>query len=137
MRACPAREGCLARDSMRRSCALRSTSSDSRAPMTYHHMPDGKLFQLDDSAMTVRSLIARITQQENLNFLLTNRVPRRALTLLVGRLSRWEQPLLSRALIAVWRLFTELDLSEARATRFRRLHECFARALRGSARGGS
>lgn len=84
--------------------------------------------------MTVRSLIARITQQENLNFLLTNRVPRRALTLLVGRLSRWEQPLLSRALIAVWRLFTELDLSEARATRFRSLHECFTRQLKEGAR---
>jgi phosphatidylserine decarboxylase len=102
--------------------------------MTYHHMPGGKLFQLDDSAMTVRSLIARITQQENLNFLLTNRLPRRALTLLVGRLSRWEQPLLSRAFIAVWRLFTELDLSEARTRRFRSLHECFTRQLKEGAR---
>jgi phosphatidylserine decarboxylase len=97
-------------------------------------MPGGKLFQLDDSAMTVRSLIARITQQENLNFLLTNRLPRRALTLLVGRLSRWEQPLLSRAFIAVWRLFTELDLSEARTRRFRSLHECFTRQLKEGAR---
>jgi phosphatidylserine decarboxylase len=97
-------------------------------------MPDGKLFQLDDSAMTVRTLIARITQQENLNFLLTNRLPRRWLTLFVGRLSRWEQPLLSRALIAVWKLFTELDLSEARTTRFRSLHECFTRQLKEGAR---
>jgi phosphatidylserine decarboxylase len=100
----------------------------------YHHMPGGKLFQLDDNAMTVRSLIARVTQQENLNFLLTNRLPRRALTLLIGRLSRWEQPLLSRAFIAVWRLFTELDLSEARTTRFRSLHECFTRQLKEGAR---
>jgi len=100
----------------------------------YHHMTGGKLFQLDDNAMTVRSLIARVTQQENLNFLLTNRLPRRALTLLIGRLSRWEQPLLSRAFIAIWRLFTELDLSEARTTRFRSLHECFTRQLKEGAR---
>ena len=30
--------------------------------------------------MTVRSLIAVLTQQEDINFLLTNRVPRAALT---------------------------------------------------------
>jgi phosphatidylserine decarboxylase len=84
--------------------------------------------------MAIRRVITRVTQQENLNFLLTNRLPRRALTLLVGWLSRLEQPLLCRACIAVWRLFTELDLSEARTTRFRSLHECFTRQLKEGAR---
>lgn len=46
------------------------------------------LFQLNDIQMTARSLIARIVRQENVNFLLTNRIPRRWLTLMVGRLSR-------------------------------------------------
>ena len=64
--------------------------------------------------MTVRKAITRITQQEQLNFLLTNRLPRRWLTLFVGWLSRIEQPWLARACIAIWGLFTELDLSEAR-----------------------
>jgi phosphatidylserine decarboxylase len=84
--------------------------------------------------MTVRSLIGRITQQENVNFLLTNRLPRRWLTLFMGRLSRLEQPLLCRAGIALWRLFTELDLSEAKSTRFRSLHDCFTRELKEGAR---
>jgi phosphatidylserine decarboxylase len=84
--------------------------------------------------MTVRSLIDRITQQEDLNFLLTNRLPRRWMTLLMGWLSRLEHPLLCRLGIAFWRMFTELDLSEAKATRFRSLHECFTRELKEGAR---
>jgi len=84
--------------------------------------------------MTVRSMLARIAQQEDLNFLLTNRLPRRWATLFVGWLSRLEQPLIRAACIALWRAFTELDLSDARTTRFRSLHECFTRQLREGAR---
>jgi phosphatidylserine decarboxylase len=36
--------------------------------------------------------------------------------------------------IGVWRLFTELDLSDAREQRFRSLHDCFIRRLRDGAR---
>jgi phosphatidylserine decarboxylase len=82
----------------------------------------------------LRRVIRRIAQQEDLNFLLTNRLPRRWLTLFVGWLSRREHPLLSRACIGIWRLFTELDLSEARSTRFRSLHDCFTRQLKEGAR---
>jgi phosphatidylserine decarboxylase len=84
--------------------------------------------------MTVRSVIGKIARQEDLNFLLTNRLPRRWLTLFVGWLSRLEQPLLCRVCIAIWRLFTELDLSEARTTQFTSLHECFTRSLKEGAR---
>ena len=69
--------------------------------------------------MTVRTAISRITQQERINFLLTNRLPRRWLTLFMGWLSRLEHPWLCRTCIAIWGLFTELDLSEARKTSFR------------------
>jgi phosphatidylserine decarboxylase len=93
-----------------------------------------KLFHLDDTAMTLRRVIMRITQQEDLNFLLTNRLPRRWLTIFVGWLSRLEQPLLCRAFIGIWRLFAPLDLSEARATRFRSLQEFFTRELKDGAR---
>jgi phosphatidylserine decarboxylase len=84
--------------------------------------------------MTPRSVIARVTQQEDLNFLLTNRLPRRWLTLFTGWLSRIEQPLVRDFCIAIWRLFSDLDLSEARATHFKSLHECFTRALKDGAR---
>ncbi|MFI4868265.1 MAG: archaetidylserine decarboxylase [Steroidobacterales bacterium] len=84
--------------------------------------------------MTPRSIIGKLVQQENLNFLLTNRLPRRWLTLFVGWLSRLEQPLVRDACIAIWRLFSELDLSEARTTHFSSLHDCFTRALKDGAR---
>jgi phosphatidylserine decarboxylase len=84
--------------------------------------------------MTVRSTITRITQQERVNFLLTNRLPRRWLTLFMGWLSRLEQPWLTRIFIAIWGLFTELDLGDARETRFLSLQEFFTRQLKEGAR---
>ncbi|WP_205876681.1 archaetidylserine decarboxylase [Mycobacterium camsae] len=84
--------------------------------------------------MTVRSVIVNFVQQEDVNFLLTNRLPRRWITLFVGWLSRLEQPLVCRACLAVWRLFADIDLSDAQNTRFRSLHECFTRELTPGAR---
>ncbi len=90
--------------------------------------------QANDTEMTVNSFIARVVQQEDLNFLLTNRIPRRLLTQFMGWLSRIEQPLVCRGCIALWRLFTDLDLSEAKKTRFKSLHDCFTRELKEGAR---
>ena len=90
--------------------------------------------QADDTEMTAKSLIARLGQQEDLNFLLTNRIPRRLSTQLMGWLSRIEQPLVCRGGIALWRLFTDLDLSEAKKTRFKSVHDCFTRELKEGAR---
>jgi len=80
--------------------------------------------------MTARGLIARFTQQEDLNFLLTNRIPRAALTRFMGWFSKIENPFVRDASIACWRLFSDLDLSEAKKTEFRSLHDCFTRELR-------
>lgn len=80
--------------------------------------------------MTVKSLIASFTQQEDLNFLLTNRVPRAALTRFMGWFSKIENPLVADAAIALWKLFSDLDLSEARDTHFNSLHACFTRELK-------
>jgi phosphatidylserine decarboxylase len=80
--------------------------------------------------MTVKSLIANLTQQEDLNFLLTNRIPRAALTRFLGWFSKIENPLVRDLSIACWRLFSDLDLSEAKQTSFKSLHDCFTRELR-------
>jgi phosphatidylserine decarboxylase len=80
--------------------------------------------------MTIRGLISVLSQQEDLNFLLTNRVPRAALTRFMGWFSKIEQPLIRDLSIACWRLFSDLDLSEARKTSFKSLHDCFTRELR-------
>jgi phosphatidylserine decarboxylase len=80
--------------------------------------------------MTVKSLIATLTQQEDLNFLLTNRIPRAALTRFMGWFSKIENPLVRDLSIGCWRLFSDLDLSEARKTSFTSLHDCFTRELR-------
>jgi len=84
--------------------------------------------------MTARSFIERIVQQEDVNFLLTNRIPRRWLTQFMGWLSRIENPWVCAACIALWRIFSELDLSEAKTTRFKSLHDCFTRELTDGAR---
>jgi phosphatidylserine decarboxylase len=84
--------------------------------------------------MTARSLIDRIVQQEDINFFLTNRIPRRRLTQLMGWLSRIEQPWLCAVGIFLWRLFSDLDLGEAEDKHFKSLHACFTRRLKDGAR---
>ena len=84
--------------------------------------------------MTAKSLIARLVENEDLNFLFTNRIPRRQLTRLMGWWSRIEQPWVCSASIAIWRLFSDLDLSEAKTARFKSLHDCFTRELKDGAR---
>ena len=76
----------------------------------------------------------RVLLQEDLNFLLTNRVPRIALTRLMGWYSRIDSPRLTRVSVALWRLFTELDLSDAAPGPYRSLRDVFTRALRPGAR---
>ena len=88
------------------------------------------LLRLNDRKMTERSWIERITQQEDLNFLLTNRIPRRLATLTIGRLSRIRNRYFCRVAIALWKLFTDLDLSEAKRQDFDSLHDCFTRELK-------
>ena len=84
--------------------------------------------------MTVRSQLLRVLAQEDINFLLTNRIPRRLVTQFVGWLSRIEQPLIRDLSIGVWRLFSDLDLGEAKTTKFRSMHDCFTRELKDGAR---
>ena len=80
-------------------------------------------------------IINRFSQQEQLNFLLTNRIPRRLATQFIGWFSKIENEWLTRTSIRIWRAFAgELNLAEARKTRFSSLHDCFIRELRDGAR---
>jgi phosphatidylserine decarboxylase len=84
--------------------------------------------------MTLRSTIQRLCEREDLNFLLTNRIPRRLATRIMGRVSKVENPLVRAPSIALWRFFADVDLSDAKKTKFRSLHDCFIRELRDGAR---
>jgi len=84
--------------------------------------------------MTARAQLLRLLEQEDINFLLTNRIPRRLATRFIGLFSRIEQPLARDLSIGVWRLFSDLDLAEAKKTQFRSMHDCFIRELKDGAR---
>lgn len=81
------------------------------------------------------SLLRKLSEQDDLNFYLTNYLPRRGLTRLVGRLSRIKVPWFRDLCIWCWQLFSDdLDLNEAKKTRFDSLHDCFVRELKPGAR---
>jgi phosphatidylserine decarboxylase len=82
----------------------------------------------------MRTLLARLGDNDGLNYVLTNKIPRRTLTRFVGWLAKIEQPLVRDLSIAIWRQFSDLDLTEARKTHFRSLHDCFIRELKDGAR---
>lgn len=84
--------------------------------------------------MNWRAVRDRLLQQEPLNFLLANRVPRVLLTRFMGWFSQIRQPLIRDLSIACWRLFADLDLSDAKKQRFDSLHDCFTRELAPGAR---
>jgi phosphatidylserine decarboxylase len=84
--------------------------------------------------MNAKSLIGRLTQQEDINFLLSNRIPRRLVTRFMGWWSQIEHPWVCKGSIALWRFFSDLDLSEAERTHFKSMHDCFTRELKAGAR---
>ncbi len=82
-----------------------------------------------------KTLLHRLSAIERLNFLLTNRIPRRWATRFMGWFSRIRQPLVRRVSMAVWQAFAgDLRLDEARKDRFESMHDCFTRELRPGAR---
>ena len=84
--------------------------------------------------MTRRAATAWSLLLEDISFLLTNRIPRRLANRLIGWFSRIEAPMLTRTSIAIWRLFVDLDLSEAQSQHFTSLQACFTRELKPGAR---
>ncbi len=84
--------------------------------------------------MNLAQLRDRLLLQQDLNFLFTNRLPRHAITRFMGWFSKLRHPWIVRGSMAVWRAFTDLDLSDARQSHFGSLHECFTRELKPGAR---
>src|SRR5215470_14901002 len=85
--------------------------------------------------MATTSLLDRLLQQEDINFLLTNKIPRRLLTRVVGWFSRLESPLVRDLSISTWQFFAgDLHLEEARKPVFASLHDCFVRQLKDGMR---
>lgn len=85
--------------------------------------------------MPTKTLLQKWTQQERLNFLLTNRIPRRWATIFMGRFSRIRHPWVRKGSMAIWKRFAgDLDLSEALKNDFESLHDCFIRQLKPGAR---
>jgi phosphatidylserine decarboxylase len=81
------------------------------------------------------SILQQVFHKGVFNFWLTNRIPRRALTLFFGWFSRLEHPLIARLSIAIWRFFADdLHLEDAKKTTFHSLHDCFIRELKDQAR---
>ena len=84
--------------------------------------------------MNFRQTIQRVLAHEDLNFLLTNRIPRRWLTQFMGRFSKIETPWVRDLSIGIWKFFTDLDLSEAKKRSFKSMHDCFTRELKAGVR---
>jgi len=85
--------------------------------------------------VSYKTLLKRLTQQEGLNFLLTNRIPRRSATLFMGWFSRIENPLIRDISLYLWKLFSDdLNLKEAKKNKFKSMHDCFIRELKEDAR---
>lgn len=79
--------------------------------------------------------LARLSFSEQLNFLFTNRIPRRALTRFMGWYSKLRIKPLTKFSIWVWRQFADdLRLFESAQKDFESLHDCFTRTLVPGAR---
>lgn len=84
---------------------------------------------------TYASVWARVFMQEDLNFLVTNRLPRRWATQFMGWFTRIKSRRLTRLSLGVWKYFADdLRLEEAVRTDFESLHECFTRELKPGTR---
>lgn len=80
-------------------------------------------------------MIRALSSQEQFNFLITNRIPRRLLTQFMGWFSKIENKALTKLSIFIWKLFADdLDLSESKKQSFNSLHDCFIRELKHGAR---
>lgn len=84
--------------------------------------------------MSLRSALLNVFLREDVNFLLTNRIPRRLVTHWFGWFSKIEQPLIRDLSLAAWRAFADLRLHEAQKSSFTSLHDCFIRELKPAAR---
>ena len=84
--------------------------------------------------MSIKSTFQSLGEHEDLNFLLTNRIPRRLVTRFMGWFSKLEQPAIRDLSIATWKLFTDLNLDDALKSEFTSMHDLFVRELKPGVR---
>lgn len=84
--------------------------------------------------MSVRLAIRHVLQNEDINFLLTNRIPRLAFTRFMGWFGKIENPVIAHVSIALWRFFCDVDLTDSLEADFPSLHAAFVRRLRPGSR---
>lgn len=84
--------------------------------------------------MKFRAILSKFLLQEDLNFLLTNRIPRRFLTRFMGWFSKLDNGIIRYLSISTWKFFSAVDLSDAAKTHFDSLHDAFIRSLKPGAR---
>src|SRR6201993_2819367 len=132
MRACPASDLCFAFDSSSR--AFRPPVDPAELIVLIAPPWMQSLFDDSYNDVTMGAVPPKTLLREDISFLLSNRIPHQLANRFFGWFSQIEAPLLARASIAVWRLFADLDLSEAQTQRFTSLHACFTRELKPNAR---
>jgi len=84
--------------------------------------------------MTISRTLRKILANEDINFLLTNRIPRQSLTLLMGKVSQIQSPAFTKLALKMWSWFDKFDMSEAKADKFQSIHDFFIRELKPGAR---
>ena len=84
--------------------------------------------------MTKETILSKLARIDGLNYALTNHIPRRLASRLVGSISHSENPLVRTLALWTWQRFANLDLSDAERTDFRSMHDCFTRRLKPGAR---
>lgn len=140
MRECPASERCFAWESRIRDLIFGMTETPPATAISPSIVSLNRLsigLFLSNSRyilMKFSQLFNRTLWQEDLNFLLTNRIPRRSATLFMGRVSKIRHPLVRSISIALWQFFCKVDLSDAADSRFNSLHDAFVRQLKPGAR---
>ncbi len=82
----------------------------------------------------MKNPLHHLLQQESLNFVLTNRLPRVALTRFMGRFAKIRNPLVRVPSIAAFKFFAQPDMGEAKQQKFDSLRDCFVRELKEGAR---
>ncbi len=98
-------------------------------------MVSTKIIKREVYSVLVKNWISKVSNQESINFFLTNKIPRALLTNLMGRYSRIRNPWLTKASIYLWQLFSDdLKLHEAKTKKYNSLHQCFTRELKDGAR---
>jgi phosphatidylserine decarboxylase len=84
--------------------------------------------------MTISRTLRKILASEDINFLLTNRIPRQSLTHLMGKLSQIKSPILTKIALKFWSWFDKLDMSDATSDSYQSIHDFFVRELKPGAR---